>query len=84
VRARELHAARRRARTTKAVVAAGGATIFGVAMLFARESYAGHAKQQTTPLAAPPEFVTIVQQNLLRAGVVAPAQAPPDAATTVS
>ena len=57
---------------------------FGVAMALARVSYAGHPKKPARPLAAPPRFVKIVRQNLLQAGMVAPAQAPPDANTASS
>jgi hypothetical protein len=53
-------------------------------MVFARDSYAGHPKQPASALAASPRFVRIVRRNLLQAGVVAPAQAPPGAATAVS
>jgi hypothetical protein len=53
-------------------------------MVFARHSYAGHQKQPATALAAPPRFVSVVRRNLLQAGVVAPAQAPPGAATAAS
>jgi hypothetical protein len=66
------------------MLAAAGACIFGTAMVFARHSYAGHPKQPTTALAAPPRFVSVVRRNLLQAGVVAPAQAPPGAATAAS
>jgi hypothetical protein len=58
--------------------------VFGAAMLFARASYAGHPKRPPRPLAAPPRFVHVVRENLLQAGIVAPAQAPPGAATSVS
>ncbi len=53
-------------------------------MVLSRHSYAGHPKQPTTALAASPRFVNIVRRNLLQAGVVAPAQAPPGAETAVS
>ncbi len=76
--------ARRRARIAKATLGAGGALVFGAAMLFARVSYAGHPKRPPRPLAAPPRFVSIVRENLLQAGIVAPAQAPPGATTSVS
>jgi hypothetical protein len=76
--------ARRRASVAKATLGAGGALVFGAAMLFARVSYAGHPKRPLRPLAAPPRFVSIVRENLLQAGIVAPAQAPPGATTSVS
>ena len=55
-----------------------------VATVFARHSYAGHPKQPASALAASPRFVRIVRRNLLQAGVVAPAEAPPGAATAAS
>jgi hypothetical protein len=76
--------ARRRARVAKAVFGAGGALVFGAAMLFARHSFAGHPKSPAHPLVAPSRFVRIVRKNLLQAGIVAPAQAPPGASTSVS
>jgi hypothetical protein len=83
-KAAELGAAKRRAHKAKTILAAVGACVFGTAMVFARHSYAGHQKQPATSLAAPPRFVSVVRRNLLQAGVVAPAQAPPGAATAAS
>lgn len=83
-RAAELDSARRRAVVAKGVLGAAGACIFAVAAVFARHSYAGHPKQPATALAASPRFVRIVRRNLLQAGVVAPAEAPPGASTAVS
>ncbi len=68
----------------KAVFGIAGALIFGAAMVFARHSYAGHPKRPATALAAPARFVSIVRRDLLQAGIVAPAHAPPGAATAVS
>jgi hypothetical protein len=76
--------ARRRARVAKGLFGTGGAIVFGAAMIFARHSFAGHAKSPAHPLVAPPRFVRIVRKNLLQAGIVAPAQAPPGASTSVS
>jgi hypothetical protein len=53
-------------------------------MAFSRHSYAGHPKHPASALSAPPRFVSIVRHNLLQAGIVAPAQAPPGAKTAVS
>ncbi len=83
-RGEELAAAKRRAAAAKAAFAGAGTFVFAAAMILARHSYAGHPKQPTTALAASPRFVKIVKQNLLHAGVVAPAQAPPGAATAAS
>lgn len=80
----ELELARRRAVAAKGALAAVGACVFTAAMVLSRHSYAGHPKQPTTALAASPRFVNIVRRNLLQAGVVAPAQAPPGAGTAVS
>ena len=57
---------------------------FGAAAALARTTYAGHTKQSVRPLAAPPRFVRAVRRSFLQAGIVAPAQAPPGAATAVS
>lgn len=83
-RAAELQGARRRALGAKAGLAALGAAVFGAAMVFAQHSYAGHAKEPVSALEAPQRFIRVVKQDLLQAGVVAPAQAPPGAATAVS
>jgi hypothetical protein len=83
-RAEQLKSARRRAGVAKGVLGTVGAIVFGIAMVFARQSYAGHPKQPATPLTAPPRFVSVVRKNLLQAGIVAPAQAPPGASTSVS
>ena len=83
-RAEELARAERRARAGKALLAASGACLFAITMVFAQHSYAGHAKEPATALGAPPRFVKVVKEDLLQAGVVGPAQAPPDAATAAS
>ncbi|MHB8471160.1 MAG: hypothetical protein ACYDCH_15620 [Gaiellaceae bacterium] len=79
-----IEASKRRVRIAKAGVV--GLAIVGFAGAFAvsRSSYAGHSKKPLRPLAAPPRYVQIVRQNLLQAGIVAPAQAPPGAATATS
>ena len=79
-----MNAARRRAAEAKRIVAGVAIIGFGAAMVLARVSYAGHPKKPPRPLAAPPRFVKIVRENLLQAGVVAPAQAPPDASSASS
>ncbi|MDP9301948.1 MAG: hypothetical protein M3P43_13810 [Actinomycetota bacterium] len=83
-RAEELASARHRAAAAKGILATVGACVFVAGMVFARHSYAGHPKQPASALAASPRFVRIVRRNLLQAGVVAPAQAPPGASTAVS
>ena len=83
-RAKQLAAAKRRARGAKAGATAFAALVFGVGMVAAQKAYAGHAKEPSTPLAAPDRYVRIVKKNLLQSGVVGPAQAPPGAATAAS
>jgi len=83
-RREQLQSARRRAVLAKAVLGSAGALVFGAAMAFSRHSYAGHPKHPASALSAPPRFVSIVRHNLLQAGIVAPAQAPPGAKTAVS
>lgn len=83
-RGQELASARRRAVAAKGLVGAAGAALFGIAMVLSRHSFAGHPKAPVTALAAPPQFVQIVKKNLLQAGIVGPAQAPPGAASAVS
>ena len=83
-KASRLEHARRRARAAKIVLGSGGSLVFGLAMLFARGSYAGHPKHPVHPLSAPPRFVSVVRANLLQAGIVAPAEAPPEASTSGS
>ena len=75
---------RRRAQRAKVVLAAAGAGAFVLASVLARISNAGNGKQALHPLEAPPRFVSVVKQNLLEAGLVAPPQAPPGAATGTS
>jgi hypothetical protein len=75
---------RRRAARVKLALVTVALVVFGVGVAATRASYAGHAKRPLRALAAPPGFVKIVRANLLQAGIVAPAQAPPGAATSVS
>lgn len=79
-----IQAAWRRATIAKRALGVVGVMVFGAAMVLARSTFAGHPKQAVRPLSAPRQFVDIVRQNLLQAGLVAPAKAPPGAATSVS
>jgi hypothetical protein len=79
-----VNAARRRAAGAKKAVAVVAVVGFGAAVVLARVSYAGHPKKPPRPLAAPPRFVKVVRENLLQAGMVAPAQASPEATTASS
>jgi hypothetical protein len=83
-RSAEIASAKQRAVATKVAITACGTVVFAAAMVLARHSFAGHPKAPTTALGASPKFLSIVRKNLLAAGVVAPAQAPPGAATAVS
>ena len=83
-RARQLAAAKRRAIAAKSAATAFAAIVFGAGMVAAKAAYAGHTKEPTQPLAAPPRYVHVVQKNLLQAGVVGPASAPPGAASAAS
>jgi hypothetical protein len=83
-REQKLAAAKRRALTAKTGASAFAMVVFVVGMVAAQKAYAGHAKEPITPLAAPPRYVRIVKKNLLQAGVVGPAQAPPGAASAAS
>ena len=69
------------AKVSVACVAAVG---FAAAFAFSRIYYAGHSKTPLRSLTAPPRYIRIVQQNLLQAGIVAPAEASPGAATSSS
>jgi hypothetical protein len=53
-------------------------------MAIARATYAGHPKRPSRALKVPASFYAAVRENLLQAGVLAPAQAPPDAQTSSS
>ena len=68
---------RRRVGLARAALAIGGAALFGVSMALARSHFPGHHKTQVTPLAPPGSLVSVVRQNQLQAGILAPAQAPP-------
>ena len=77
-------AGRRRARRAKVALLVGGVAVFGTAAGLARASYAGHAKHRARPLAAPDRFTAIVHDDILRSGIMAPAEAPPEAQTSAS
>ena len=79
-----IRAAHRRASTAKIVVGVVSAAVFGWAMGQSRSTFAGHPKQTVRALSPPAQFVDIVRKNLLQAGLLAPANAPPGAATGVS
>ena len=76
--------ARRRADFAKTGLATAGLALFGAAMVLARLQAPGHTRQAPQALSAPPSFVRAVRQNLLQAGLIAPAQDAPSIATSVS
>jgi len=71
--------ARRRASAAKVILALAGASAFLGAAALARVAYPGHVKRHARPLSPPPRFVRIVRQNQLQSGILAPAQAAPEA-----
>jgi hypothetical protein len=56
----------------------------GASMGLARVTYAGHPKHSVRALSIPQPLYVVVRQNLLQAGILAPATAPPDATTSTS
>jgi hypothetical protein len=74
----------RRARFAKVVIGAVAVGAFGVCTVLARMNYAGHPKKPVGSLSIPQPLYEVVRRNLLQGGVLAPATAPPDAATTTS
>jgi len=83
-RAQRIAPARRRAQLAKIAIGAVAAAAFGACAALARVTYAGHAKQPVQSLVIPPPLYQVVRRNLLEAGVIAPATAPPDAETSTS
>jgi hypothetical protein len=81
---RRTQVARLRATRVKVAVAIGAVFAFVVAMLFARLSYAGHAKHHSKALTPPSRFLAIVRRSRLESGIVAPPQAAPQVATATS
>jgi ABC-type Fe3+-siderophore transport system permease subunit len=77
-------AARRRAQLAKTALAAAAAVTFFGGIGLVRAHVSSHHKRKLQPLAAPKRFTAVVQRDLLAAGIMAPAEAPPGAATAVS
>lgn len=77
-------AARHRATVVKLSVGTVAAASLAGWMGLARVTYAGHPKHPARPLAIPPSLYDVVRHNLLQAGILAPATAPPDATTSSS
>jgi hypothetical protein len=76
--------ARRRAAAAKVGICAVALVSGGVSMALARVTYAGHTKHPVHALSIPGPLYRVVRENLLQAGILAPATAPPDAATSTS
>ncbi|HEX2376732.1 MAG TPA: hypothetical protein VHI30_04155 [Gaiellales bacterium] len=82
--AMRMDAARRRARSAKIGLTAVGVGFFALGMTLAHGTVSGHTRRQARPLAAPKRFQDAVRRDALGAGLLAPAQAPPGATTSVS
>ena len=82
-RTSRLAAARRRMRVAEAGMVVFGVALFGAGIGLVKAHAAGHVRHPR-PLAAPPTFVRVVRQDALQGGIIAPAQAPPSAATSPS
>jgi hypothetical protein len=76
--------AKARVQRAKLALAAVGVAAFAAAIPLARLHISGHPKRRARPLDAPQAFRRVVQDDLLRAGILAPAEAPPDAMTALS
>lgn len=76
-------AAKRRMRIAEVGVVMIGVSVFAAGVGLVRAHAAGHARHPRA-LAAPPRFVRVVRQDALQGGLIAPAQAPPSAATSPS
>jgi hypothetical protein len=77
-------AARRRATLAKRTVAALGALTFLAGIGLVRAHVPSRQAGKARPLAAPKRFSSVVRNDLLAAGIMAPAEAPADVATSVS
>ncbi len=75
--------AKRRMRIAEAGVVIIGVSVFAAGIGLVRAHAAGHSRHPRA-LAAPPQFVRVVRQDALQGGLIAPAQAPPSAATSPS
>jgi hypothetical protein len=77
-------AARRRARLAKGALASLAALTFLGGLGLTRAHVSSRPKHKPQALAAPDRFTSIVRRDLLAAGIMAPAEAPPDVASSVS
>lgn len=84
VESSRLAPARRRAHTAKIGIGAAAVISIGASMGLARVTYAGHTKHPVQALSVPQPLYVVVRKNLLEAGIMAPATAPPDVTTSTS
>ena len=77
-------AARDRAAAAKKAFAAVAALTFVAGVALVRAHAPSHPKRRARALSAPRDFTSAVRRDLLAAGIMAPAQAPADVATSVS
>lgn len=84
VESSRLASGRRRAHTAKIGIGTAAIISVGASMGLARVTYAGHSKHPVRALSIPQPLYVVVRQNLLQAGILAPATAPPDATTSTS
>ena len=77
-------AAWRRATVAKWFLAAVGAGAFVGGIGLVRAHVPSRHQGRVRPLAAPKRFTSVVRSDLLAAGIMAPAEAPADIATSVS
>jgi len=82
--ASRLGPARRRAQIAKAGIGVVAVISVGASMMLARITYAGHSKHPVRALSIPQPLYVVIRQDLLQAGILAPATAPPDASTSTS
>ena len=74
----------RRARIAKLGIAGAAVVGLGASMGLARASYAGHPRHTVKTLSIPQPLYAVVRKNLLQAGILAPATAPPDVTASTS
>ena len=77
-------AARHRAAAAKKAFAGVAALTFLGGVALVRAHVPSHPKRRAHALAAPGDFTSAVRRDLLAAGIMAPAEAPADVATSVS
>lgn len=79
-----LDPARGRVRLARLALAGGAFALFAATAALARVHYPGHAKRPATPLRPPGRLVQVVRRDRLQAGILAPAEADPEAISAPS